>query len=292
MGVIHIKNITKYYGTVCALNNLALTIEENKIYGLLGRNGAGKTTLLNLITNRLFPTEGEITVDNESVSGNDSALGKMFYMTEKSLYPEGMKVKDIFKWTKEFYPSFDREYAEVLCNKFELNLNKKVRSLSTGYSSIAKLITALASNAEILIFDEPVLGLDAHHRDLFYKELLANYIQKPKTIILSTHIIEEIADILERVIILKDRQVTVDDTVENLTGRAFCVSGPSGNVESYIKGRKCIHVDHLNSFEEATVMGEITGSDREQAKELNLELSKVKLQKLFVYLTGKGGEER
>lgn len=289
MGTVQVKNITKYYGKVCALENISITFETDKIYGLLGRNGAGKTTLLNLMTNRLFPTDGEIIVDGEKVVENDKAVEKIYYMSEKNLYPESMKVKDIFYWTKEFYPTFDMDYAIALCEKFELKPHKKFKALSTGYKSIAKLITAMASNAKIMILDEPVLGLDANHRDLFYKELLANYVEQPKTIILSTHIIEEIAKILERVIIIDDKKITVDDSTENLLKSAYCVSGASGDVDKYIEGKKCINIDHMASYKSATVLEKITDNDKENAGKLNLEISKVELQKLFINLTSAGG---
>ncbi|MFZ5354556.1 MAG: ATP-binding cassette domain-containing protein [Bacillota bacterium] len=288
MSVIEVRNITKNYGSTCALNNISARIEPNMIYGLLGRNGAGKTTLLNLITNSLFPTSGVITVDGENVLENDNAIGKMFYMTEKNFYPEGMRIKEIFRWAKEFYPSFDMGYAFALCKSFGLNPNKKVKALSTGYNSIAKLIAALASNAQILIFDEPVLGLDAHHRDMFYKELLNSYIKNPKTIILSTHIIDEIADMLERVIIIKDKKVLIDESVEKILEAAYCVSGAAENVDKYIEGRKCINIEQLGSFKAATIIGETTDKDKSSAEELTLEFSKVKLQKLFIHLTGEG----
>jgi ABC-2 type transport system ATP-binding protein len=103
---IEIKVVSKNYGSTKALDKVNITIEQNKIYGLLGRNGAGKTTLLNLMTNRIFPTEGDILIDGETVFENDKVLGNMFYMTEQNLYPEGEKIKDIFKWTREFYPLF------------------------------------------------------------------------------------------------------------------------------------------------------------------------------------------
>lgn len=286
MSAIQVKDVTKYYGKVCALENISVSIEAGKIYGLLGRNGAGKTTLLNLMTNRLFPSVGEITVDGESVTENDRVLGKIFFMTEKSLYPESFKVKDIFYWTKEFYPKFDLSYAASLCEKFELKENKKFKSLSTGYKTISKIITALASNAEIIMFDEPVLGLDANHRDLFYKELLANFMEEPKTIILSTHIIEEIAKMLDRVIIINNRKIAVDDSTENLLKSAYCVSGMSQNVEKYIEGKNCVNIEQMSSFKSATVIGNITDNDKELAQRLNLEFTSVELQKLFISLTG------
>ncbi|OPZ93031.1 MAG: ABC transporter ATP-binding protein YtrB [Firmicutes bacterium ADurb.Bin419] len=248
MSVIQVKDDTKYYGKLCAIENISVSIEPGKIYGLLGRNGVGKTTLQNLMTNRLFPNSGEIMVDGESITENDRVLEKMFLMTEKNLYPESFKVKDIFYWTKEFYSKFDLEYAEVLCEKFELNKNKKFKSLSIGYKTISKIITALASNAEIMMFDEPVLGLDANHRELFYKELLANFMEEPKTIILSTHIIEEIAKMLDRVIIINARKIVIDDSTENLLKSAYCVSGMSQNVDKYIEGKTCVNIEQMTSF--------------------------------------------
>lgn len=292
MSVIQVKDVTKYYGKLCAIENISVTIEPGKIYGLLGRNGVGKTTLLNLMTNRLFPNSGEIMVDGESITENDRVLEKMFLMTEENLYPESFKVKNIFYWTKEFYSKFDLEYAEVLCEKFELNKNKKFKSLSIGYKTISKIITALASNAEIMMFDEPVLGLDANHRELFYKELLANFMEEPKTIILSTHIIEEIAKMLDRVIIINTRKIVVDDSTENLLKSAYCVSGMSQNVDKYIEGKNCVNIEQMTSFKSATVMGKLTDSDRELAGKLNLEFSSVELQKLFISLTGTGVEKQ
>jgi len=289
MGEIDVKKITMCYGKSCALENISFKIEPNKIYGLLGRNGAGKTTLLNLITNRLFPTDGEITIDGEGVKENDNAIGKIYYMTERDLFPESMKVKDVFYWTKEFYPNFDFKYASNLCEKFDLNPNKKFKSLSKGYNTIAKLITALSTNSSIIIFDEPVLGLDANHRDLFYKELLENFVKQPKTIIISTHIIEEIANMLDRVIVLNNKKVQVDDSTENLLKSAYCVSGSSENIDKYILGKKCIYIEKMASFKSAIIQEKITDTDKKNAESLKLELTKLELQKLFIYLTSTGG---
>lgn len=286
MALIKISNLTKKYGNQRVLDNVSLTIEENKIYGLLGRNGAGKTTLLNLITNRIFPSEGLITIDGEDVIEDYNAIGKVYFMTEQDLYPEGVKIKELFKWTKEFYDSFDMDYALSLSKKFGLNINKRFKELSTGYSSICKIIITLASGAEILLFDEPVLGLDANHRDMFYKELVANYIDEPKTIILSTHIIEEVSEILEKVIIIKGGKLLGDKEVESLLGEAYLVSGSSEKVEKYIADKKCINIESIAGFKEATVIGELTDENKRQIRDLELETSKVELQKLFINLTG------
>ena len=290
MARIEIKNLKKKYDDNLVLDDISLTFEENKIYGLLGRNGAGKTTLLNIITNRIFQNDGTVEVDGENIRENDRALEKIYFMTERNIFPAGYKVKDIFKWTKEFYPNFNMEYALELSNKFKLDINKKIKSLSTGYSSIAKIITAMASRAEVLILDEPVLGLDANHRELFYKELMKEYIENPKTIILSTHIIEEVSNLIENVVILNDRKIINSAEAEELLDKAYTVSGLSENVDKYIKSKEIVNIETLTSFKSATILGDVSNDDKVLATELGLEFSKVELQKLFIYLTNRGEE--
>lgn len=285
MSTIEIKEISKQFSDVTALDDVSLTIEPNKIYGLLGRNGAGKTTLLNLLTNKIFPTSGDITINGQSVFNNDTNLNNLYYMMEKNLYPEGFKVKEIFKWTKEFYPLFDMDYAYSLANKFSLALNKKIKQLSTGYNSIFKAIVALSVNAEIIIFDEPVLGLDANHREIFYKELIANYSQNPRTIIISTHLIEEAANLLEEVIILKEGKVILKQSVEQLLSSAYNVSGEAEKVNRYLDGKKYVGVETLGKFKSATVLESIQTRNDDLAKELDIDFNKVELQKLFISLT-------
>ncbi|WP_291636842.1 ATP-binding cassette domain-containing protein [Clostridium sp.] len=289
MGTIKISNVSKKYGDTFALDNISLTIEENKIYGLLGRNGAGKTTLLNVINNRIFIDGGVISIDDKDLSQDKKGLGNIYFMTEQNLYPQSMKIKELFNWTSEFYPSFDMEYALELSKKFGLNINKRIKELSTGYSSICKIINTMASNADILMFDEPVLGLDANHREMFYSELMESYIEKPKTIILSTHIIEEVAKILEKIVILKDGKIINDENVEELLNKCYCVSGLNKNIDDYIKDKNCISVDVMSSFKSAVIMGENGDMEKEEMKKLDLEISKVELQKLFIHLTSEGG---
>jgi len=160
MNGIAVNHISKRFGTTHALDDVSIIFKENKIYGLLGRNGAGKSTLLNIITNRIFTDDGEILIDHQPAQENDQALRKVYLMSEKDFYPEKMKVNDGFKWSQEFYPDFDMEYALSLSEKFTLNIKNKIKSLSTGYTTIFKVITALASNVPYILLDEPILGLD------------------------------------------------------------------------------------------------------------------------------------
>lgn len=277
---IEIKNLTKKFGDNTALNNVSISFEENKIYGLLGRNGAGKSTLLNVITNRLFATEGKVFIDGLPACENDKAQEKIYLMSEKTLYPQEMKLKAILKWTKNFYPDFDMERAYELAKIFKLDTNKKMKALSTGYTSIFKLIIALSVNTPYVILDEPVLGLDANHRELFYQLLIEKYSEEPFTIIISTHLIEEISSLIEEAVIINNGKILVHKTREELLASGYSVSGKATDVDAYISGKETIGVDALGGLKTAYIMGK-PDSDIPA----NLEITALDLQKLFVKLT-------
>ncbi len=279
---IEIRNISKHYGNTCALDQVNITLEENKIYGLLGRNGAGKTTLLNIITNRIFPDHGgEILLDGMSSRENDIALQKIYLMSEKNYYPEKMKIKNIFQWTGNFYPAFDMEYAMNLAEQFELNTNKNVKTLSTGFTSIFKVIIALSVNTPYVLLDEPVLGLDANNRDLFYKLLIDKYSRNPFTIVISTHLIEEVSNVIENVLIIKKGKIIKNETRDELLAKGYTVSGSASLLDQYVEGRNVIGIDTLGGLKSAYILGEL---DRSQLPE-GLEITRLDLQKLFVQLT-------
>ena len=278
---IEVKNVSKSFGSTCALDQISLTFEENKIYGLLGRNGAGKTTLLNIITNRIFADSGDVLVDGVSVKEKDTALSKIYMMSEKNYYPKNMKIKDVFKWTKVFYPSFDVEYANKLAETFELKTDKKVKSLSTGYTSIFKVIIALSVNIPYVLLDEPVLGLDANHRDIFYKLLLEKYSNNPSTYLISTHLIEEVSNVIEDVIIIKKGRLIRNESTEELMSCGYTVSGMASMVDEFIIGKDVIGIDSIGGLKSAYVIGKLDKSSVPKG----LEITKMDLQKLFVQLT-------
>lgn len=278
---IEIKNVSKSFGNIKALDTISLEFKENKIYGLFGRNGAGKSTLLNIISNRIFANSGEVLLDGENAVENDKAQGKIFLMSEAMLYPESMKIKDAFRLTKEFYEDFDIDYANRLSEQFRLKTNKKTKGLSTGYKSIFKIIIALATNVKYLIFDEPILGLDASHRDLFYKLLIENYDKNPKTIIISTHLIEEISTIVEDVVIIKDGKIIKQQSCEELLNMGLTITGAESLVNEFARGKNVIGSDTLGNYKSIYVLGNIDKNNIPSG----LEVSKLDLQKLFIQLT-------
>lgn len=287
MNAIEIKNITKKYKDVKALDDVSVSFESGKIYGLLGRNGAGKSTLINIIANRIFADEGEILIDGINAKENMGVHEKIFCMSEADLYDRDLKVKEHFKWTSRFYDSFDMNKALELAGKFNLDTNKRFKALSKGYQSIFKLIIALTLNVPYVIFDEPVLGLDANHRELFYSLLLKGFERGGQTLILATHLIEEVANIIEEVVLIDKGRILLQESVETLLATGYSVSGLAQEVDSYCQGRNVIGSEQLGGLKISYILGAKTALPQGS----NLQISAMNLQKLFVKLTEKGGNE-
>lgn len=287
MNAIQIKNITKRYKSVTALDDVSLSFEFGKIYGFLGRNGAGKSTLINIIANRIFADYGEVLIDGIPAKENMGVHEKIFCMSEADLYDRDLKVKEHFKWTNRFYSDFDLEKALALSRKFELDVNKRFKALSKGYQSIFKLIVALSINVPYVIFDEPVLGLDANHRELFYSLLLKELENNERTLILATHLIEEVSNIIEEVVLIDRGKILLQKTVEELLETGYSVSGLAQEVDRYCDGRNVIGYDELGNLKVAYVLGEKAALPQGS----NLQIAAMNLQKLFVKITEKGEDE-
>lgn len=272
-------NLTRKFGDTTALNGVNLCLDEPKIYGLLGRNGAGKTTLLRLITNYIQPTEGTITLDEQNVWENEKAQHQIFLVTETSYFAE-MNAHKLIQLMSEIYPSFDKQQCLDYAKRFELDLNKKYTALSTGYKSVLRAVLSLSVHTPFLFLDEPTLGMDAFHRELFYKLLIESYSESPSCILLSTHLISEVEGLLENVIILDHGKVLIDESSEQLLAQGYCVSGRISDVDDYCSGKNIIRSSVVGGLKTTAVLGE-----REQVPD-TLEVTGLSLQQLFVQLVG------
>lgn len=279
---IQIHAVSQSFHGKPILEDINLTIEPNKIYGLLGRNGAGKSTLLNIISNRIFASQGTVTLDEESLNDNDQTLGRIYLMSEVNLYSERSKLTKLFDTTELLYGSFNRKYANELAEKFDLDLTARFGKLSTGYRSIFKLIVAMCVPADYIFLDEPVLGLDANHRELFYQELIETYSENPRTFVISTHLIEEIANLIEHVFVLNDHHIVVNGSVPDILERAYTISGPDAEVKQYTAGLNVIGEDHLGGITAHYVYG-VLADDRPIPDTVSV--AHLDLQKLFINLT-------
>ena len=277
---IEVRELTKTFGHNRALDHVSVDFHNERIYGLLGRNGAGKTTLLNCITGRIFPTGGDIRMDGARISENDAALGQIYMSSEQTMYPESMRVDEAFRHSRSFYPTFDGDSARAMADQFGLDLRRKIKHLSTGYASIFKLVVALNVGVPYLLLDEPVLGLDANHRDLFYKLLIEKYAERPCCMVISTHLIEEVSGIVEDVVIVDNGRILCSQSRDALLSGGYTVSGPAGLVDAFLAGKDCIGADTLGGLKTAYVRGGIPGDVPD-----GLEISAMDLQKLFIQLT-------
>ena len=223
-------------------------------------------------------------IDGESAPGRDKALSKVYMMAEQNLFPESMKVKAALKITADFLPSFDLELAMELAKKFNLPMNKKVKALSTGYSSIIRIILALSAGTPYVIFDEPVLGLDAQHRDMFYRLLMEHCGGGEQTVIISTHLIQEAAPLIEHAVIIKDGKILRNAPAEELKGAAHTVTGPAGLVDGYIAGRRVLNTTSIGGLKTACVEGE-----PDARVPAGLEVSPMGLQDYFISLMNEEG---
>ena len=287
MNNIQLVNLSKSFGSTKALKDVNLTFEENKIYGLLGRNGAGKSTMLNIISNRIFASQVEVNLDDENIAKVNRQITDIYVVGENNLSPEGDKVSEVFNWTKEFYSGFDLEKAGALSREFNLPMHKKVKSLSTGYLTILKDIIGLCINSKFVFFDEPVLGLDANHRDMFYKHLLQCYLKKSSTFVVSTHLIDEVANIIEHVIIIDEGRIIKDTTCQELLSMGYTVSGTAEKVDNFVKGKHIIGEDVLGNMKACYILS----SEKLPENTGDVEISNINLQKLFIELTKKEAEQ-
>lgn len=254
---------------------MSFNLAPAKIYGLLGRNGAGKSTLLNIITNRIFPTSGMVAMGPQNVNNNDEELGKIYLMSESNMYPKTTRVKRMLADADSFYGKFDFANARRMLGQFGINEKARFSNLSTGQKTAVKITIALNVNAPYVLLDEPTLGLDVNYRETFYRELLRTYSEKPRTFVLSTHLISEVQQLVEDVLILHEGKIIVNEPVEELLGRAFLVSGPAQLVDEYTAGQTTTDSQTIGNLKETAVIGELDAlrpiPDQVQIKHLDLQ---------------------
>ncbi|HYP74061.1 MAG TPA: ABC transporter ATP-binding protein [Microbacterium sp.] len=283
--VIEAQHLTKRYKETVALDDVSLSLDENVIYGLLGRNGAGKTTLMSILTAQNFPTSGAARVFGENPYENARVLQRICFVRESQRYPDDANATHALRMARMFFPRWDQDFAERLVADFRLPLKTRIKKLSRGQLSAVGVIIGLASRAEITFFDEPYLGLDAVARQIFYDRLVEDYTEHPRTVILSSHLIDEVANLIERVIVIDGGRILMDEETDAVRGRASTVVGDASAVEAFVTGREVIHRESLGRVVSVTVLGELDAADRAAIAAAGLDLAPVSLQQLIVRLT-------
>lgn len=283
--MIELKQVTKQYGQATVLKNITLSIENPGIYCLLGRNGAGKTTLLKSIAGYQNITSGSIQVDGKAITTSTLDTGVSYI--ENFAKHFNLPVQKLLRIASEVNPNYDYDFAAEMMDRFELEGKKKFHHLSLGMKTMVSTIICLASNKDVILLDEPVLGFDALMRVEFYDMLTESFRKHPRIILVSTHIIEEIAKTIQKLILIDRGSVRFFDTLQAVETKAFCISGLQKDVEAATKDRNVIGQDAVGGLVTRYIFDnppEETGS---------LEIRPLSLQEFFIQMVGhKGGSRR
>ena len=279
--MIELEKVTKRYGQAAVLKDITLTIDEPGIYCLLGRNGAGKTTLLKSIAGYQNITDGVIKVDGKRITTSTLDTGVSYI--ENFAKHFNLPVRKLLRIASEVNQSYDHEFAAEMTERFELDGKKKFNHLSLGMKTMVSTIVCLASNRKFVLLDEPVLGFDAIMRVEFYDMLAESFKKHPRIIIVSTHIIEEIAKTIQKLIIIDKGSVRFFDTLHAVETKAFSVSGLQKDVEAATRDLNIIGQDTVGGLATRYIF------DDPPKRTDSLEIHPLSLQDFFIQTVGRKG---
>jgi ABC-2 type transport system ATP-binding protein len=246
--VIEARGLTKNYGATRALDGVSFSVEAGRIVGLIGPNGAGKTTALKAILG-LTPFEGELRVlGRDPYRERNTVMHDVCFIADVAVLPKWLRVSQALDYVAGVHPRFERARAEEFLRKTDIGLKRRVRELSKGMVTQLHLALILAIDARLLVLDEPTLGLDLLYRRQFYDTLLNDYFDKERTILLTTHQVEEIENLLTDVIFINHGHIALDSAVEGLATRY---------VQLNVKPDQAVRARELKPFYEREIFGRI-----------------------------------
>ncbi|WP_129660943.1 ABC transporter ATP-binding protein [Rothia halotolerans] len=279
-----VRGLNRRFGRVEALRDIHLELAPNRIHGLVGRNGAGKTTLLSTLVGQVIPSSGSVEVLGGRSLENPAVLSRTVYVRDHQCYPDDMRVHHVLGIARRAYPRWDEGLARRLTEDFRLSPRARTKKLSTGQRTSLGIIVGLASRAELTIFDEPYSGLDPVARGVFYDRLLEDFAEHPRTVIISTHLVDEIADLLNDVILLDDGAVTLHESQERARDRAYRLAGPVHDVERLLERTgstgRVSRRQSVGSMTMVVVAAPLDAEAEAAARELGLEVEPVSLQEV------------
>lgn len=260
-------DLSKTYGDVVALDHVTTHFTPGAIHGLLGRNGAGKTTLMSIICNHHFPSGGKVLIDGEDPAENGRVLGRTCFIHENQRWHDIYTAGMILGSAQRFYPDWDTSLSEHLAQQFELPLGTRAGRLSRGQRSALAATIALSSQAEYTFLDEPHLGLDATARDLLYTELARTQSTHPRTFLMSTHLIDECAGLLDTVTVLQHGQVIMDAAADEATARTWCFTGMKNRADEVLSHMTVLSMSTMGGMCSAIFQGEPDENQMETLRE-------------------------
>ncbi len=289
---IEIEDVRVTYGDVVAVDGLTVRLDGGKIHGLLGRNGSGKSSLLAVVAAFRKPASGEVRIGGASVFENPEVTRNVCLIREAGdTVDKSEKVSEALRFAEMMRATWNVSLAERLVERFGLDPKKRIDALSRGQRSALGVTLGMASRSPVTIFDESYLGMDAPSRYVFYEELLADFIEHPRTFVISTHLIEEVASLFEEVVIIDEGRLVVHEQADALRNRGVAVTGPAEQVDRFVDGLTVLGEKQLGRTKSATVYGDMDDTQRRSAMDAGLDIGPVPLQDLFVHLTQPQGAD-
>jgi len=288
------RNLFKRYKSKVAIDNISVEINENQLIGLIGSNGSGKTTFMKLCAGLIEKTEGELMVLGEEPMDNLSVLEEIVYSYHNMSYESNLCLGRIVECYNMMYPNFDLKFAENLLKHFNLKMKIKYKNLSQGMRSLFNFICGISCRAKVTMFDEPILGMDIKTRKSVYDIILRDYIEHPRTIIISSHILSDLENILSELVIINNGSLVLYEAMDTIKESAYRVDGNPDNLVNFIKDKKVLYKDFSNITSFAIIEGLITESLEIEISTNNLNISRIRPEELYIYLTEKnynGGRE-
>jgi ABC-2 type transport system ATP-binding protein len=289
MKVIECKDLGKKFFRKSVLNGLTFSIEENTITGLIGRNGAGKTTLLKILSGFIKETTGEVRIFDRQPFNSLQVSANSIFVDDQMSFPPALQLHEILEEAERFYPNWDMKLAKGLFDYFAFDPKHYHNLLSKGKTSTFNVIVGLAARCPLTLLDEPTTGMDEAVRKDFYRAMLKDYIAFPRTIVISSHHLNEIEDLLEEVLLIKDGKVKLHMPISDLKEWAIGIKGPSEKVLAMTEGKEILYKNHMG-MDTIYVVVENDYSVGELEK-AGLETTSIRASDLCVYLTNdsKGG---
>jgi len=288
MSVIQCEDLTKAYGKLMAIDHFSVKIEENKITGLIGRNGSGKTTLLKMIAGYLKPTSGELRVFSKKPFNCLDVSANSIFVDDTMTFPDSFTLIDILTEVAPFYANWNSSLAIGLFDYYSFNPNQPHSNLSKGSKSTFNSILGIASRSPLTILDEPTTGMDSAVRKDFYRALLRDYLEYPRTIILSSHLLSEIEEILEDILLINHGTKRLHLSIMELKELTVSLRGNAQTVLSFVDGKEIIHQEEFAQGSLYVVIRrELVQQQFEQIRQGGIEVLPVSIDDLCVYLTAK-----
>ena len=211
--LVEIKELGKCYGKKKVMNNLSLSLESGRIVGILGPNGSGKSTLIKMMAGVLKPTSGQIIINGYPVGVNTKKI--VSYLPERTYLNPSMKVKEAVDYFADFYEDFSKQKALDMLEKFGINEQDKIKSLSKGTREKVQIVLVMSREAKLYLLDEPMGGVDPAARDYILRTIISNY-NEDATVVITTHLISDIENVLDEVVFIKQGEVYLEESVDDI----------------------------------------------------------------------------